>query len=120
MIRASIHVQRDSNETNDDLLRISETNVPGGDLFKITYKTPELQSAHRFHMARHLVGDFVSDLLKSLSLDTVPFESLQVTTCLQPTVVFHIADLESSETRHLIEDIIATAINTPCESVRSS
>ena len=119
MIRASIHIQRDSNEVNDDVLRICDTNVPGDEVFKMLYKTPELNSTHRFHLARHLVCDFVSDLLKSLSLDTVPFENVQVTSCLQPSVMFNIADLDTPTTRHLIEDIISRAINTPCVSVVS-
>jgi hypothetical protein len=119
MIRASIHIQRDSNEENDDVLRICDTNIPSGDVFKLLYKTPELGSAHRFHMARHLISGFVADLLKSLSLDTAPFENVQLTTCLQPAVLFHVSDLDRPETRHLIEDIIATAINTPCEIVGS-
>ena len=119
MILASIHIQRDSNEANDDILQICDTNAPHGGLYKLLYKTPELESAHRFHMARHLVSGFVSNLLKSLALDTAPFENVQVTSCLQPAVLFNIGDLDSSEMRHLIEDIISTAINTPCESARS-
>ena len=119
MIHATIHIQRDSDPENDDILHICDTNIPSGDVFKLVYKTPDLESPHRFHMARRLIGGFVLDMLKSLSLDTAPFEHVQVTSCLQPSVLFHVSDLDRLDTRDLIEGIIVTAINTPCEIVRS-
>lgn len=111
MRKASLYIQRSVNDTSqDDILDIYDSNHPTGDIYRLVYTTPELKKSRQFYMARHLVEDFVNDLLKSLAMDVEPFERVQVTTCLQPSVVFPVSDLDRTDVRHMIEDIITTAM----------
>ena len=111
MLKATIYIQRETgDESNDDILQIYDSNHPTGDIYRLVYTTPELKKSRQFYMARRLVTDFVNDLLKSLSLDVEPFERIQITTCIQPSVVFPVSDLDRTDVRHMIEDIVTTAM----------
>lgn len=113
MLKATLYIQRKiGDESQDDILRIYDSNYPSGDIYRLVYSTPELLKDRQFYMARSLVCNFVNDLLRSLSLDVEPFERVQVTTCIQPSVVFHTSDLDRRDNRHMIEDIITTAMRT--------
>jgi len=117
MLKSTFYIQRrEGRSSNDDVIRIYE-NDRYSELYQITYSTPEWKKEVRFHMGRHLVVNYISDLLKSLNHDTDPFEYIQVSTTIHPSVMYHISDLEKSDVRHLIEDMVTTAIRTPIQRV---
>lgn len=117
MLKATLYIQRKiGDDSQDDVLCIYDSNYPAGDIYRLVYSTPELRKDRQFYMARSLVADFVNDLLRSLSLDVEPFERIQVTSCIQPSVVFHTSDLDNIDNRHMIEDIITTAMRTEVSS----
>lgn len=117
MLKSTFYIQRkEGRSSNDDVIRIYE-NQRYPELYQIVYSTPEWKKEVRFHMGRHLVGNYINDLLKSLNYDTDPFEYIQVSTSIHPSIMYHISDLENSDVRHLIEDMVATAIRTPIERV---
>jgi hypothetical protein len=61
-------------------------------------------------MSRGSVMSYITDILKSLKYDVDPFDRVQVMTCLHPSVMYSVEDLESGIARRNIEDIIYTAL----------
>ena len=117
MILATLYVQRNPDRTSeDDVIRVYDSELP--DVYTVEYMTPETKKASRFYMSRTVLLHYIGDLLKSLKYDAVPFECVQVTTAIHPSVVYHVADLDSADVRHLIEDTVYNAIKTPLERVR--
>ena len=110
--RVTLYVQRDTNapdSSNDDVIRVYEDD-DYRDMYRLVYTAPDMQKDSTFYMTKSRVLTYVSDLLKTLSHDLVPFESIQVTTLIAPSVIYHVADLDRPEIRHLIEDSIDTAL----------
>ena len=118
MLAATLYVQRNPDRSSeDDIIRMYESDGMT-DVHLVEYSTPETKKSSRFYMSRKVLLDYVSDILKSLRHDTVPFECVQVTTAIHPSVVYHVADLDDPEVRHIIEDTVYNAIRTPVERVK--
>lgn len=64
-----------------------------------------------FFMDQQQVVRYVDDILQSLRMDVDPFENIQVTTRIHPAALFHVSDLDKCMTRHLILDMLDTAID---------
>jgi hypothetical protein len=117
MLKSTLYIQRrNGTSSNDDVIRIYE-NDRYSELYQIVYSTPEWKKEVRFHMGRHLITNYIGDLLKSFNHDTDPFDYIQISTSIHPSVMYHISDLGNPEVRHLIEDMVYTAIRTPIERV---
>lgn len=101
----TLYIQRTAESRGDDIVQISPSD-DYVDMFMIRYSTPELKKKRVFYMTRSKVLAYVSDLLKSLTHDIEPFEAVQVSTSIHPSVVYHVADLDDAEVRRLIEDMV--------------
>jgi hypothetical protein len=111
MLKATIYIQRNMSSRSDDTVYIYDT--PNcSEVYRVVYKTPESVLATQVYMGRSAVFSYVSDLLKSLTHDVVPFEHVQVNTCIHPSVVYHVSDLDSKDVRRLIENMIYDAAKT--------
>ncbi len=119
MLKVTLYVQRqDTREDKDDVIKIYE-DPDFLEMCRITYTTPELKKTSQFYMTRRLVTTYISDLLHSFVHDSDPFEYIQVTTAIHPSVNYHVSDLDSSHVRRLIEDMVYDAIKTPVERVKT-
>lgn len=113
MLKVTLYVQRKrGGEENDDIIKIYE-DPDFSDMCRVTYTTPELEKTNQFYMTRHLVSRYISDLLSAFVHDNDPFEYIQVTTAIHPSVNYHMSELDNSRVRYLIEDMVYDAIKTP-------
>lgn len=114
MLKATIYIQRTTgrDETDDDIIRIYDDDEYR-DTVRVVYSTPELAKNATFYFTIPRAITYISDLLKTLRHDSSPFEHVQVTTAIQPSVLYHVSDLDSSEVRYLIEDTVDTALRRP-------
>lgn len=115
MLKATIYLQRKTGE-GDDILKIYEDELYV-EMYRLVYEAPDIRKKNQFYLSRHLVGNYISDFLTSLRDDSDPFEYIQLSTVIHPTVLYHISDLERPATRHLIDDMITMAMRTPVEKV---
>lgn len=79
-------------------------------LYRVTYRTPELRNNKSFVTTESRVIDYLEDVLYGLSRDTAPFEHFQVSTCIHPSVIYHIADLYDEDMRRLIINMSTDAL----------
>ncbi len=101
----TLFIQRKADSRGDDIIRIS-CDDEYVDMYRIQYATPELKKKRVFYMTRSKVLAYVSDLLKSLTYDIEPFEAVQVSTIIHPSVVYHVSELDDIGCRRLIEDMV--------------
>lgn len=107
MLLASLYIISADNRP-DDVIRIQTTTSrrlmvvfePGEPGCKKTI----------FFMNSHCVMSYIDDILQSMRMDIDPFEELQVTTRIHPSVLFHVSDLDKRDTRHLILGMVETAL----------
>lgn len=114
MLKASLYFTRSGRgRAHDDVLHISE-NENSRELFDIVYKTPELRRSKRFTMSEKDVKAYLSNLIRMMSHDSDPFENLQLTTAIQPSIFFHMADAQ--ENVYVLLEMISTALRIDVES----
>lgn len=120
MLKATIFIQRKEGDgcQDDDLIRIYDVNGASG-ILRVVFTTPDLRKSRQFYMGQQVVMDYILDVLKSLQYDAVPFEFVQVSTTMHPSVVYHVSDLDVASVRHVIEDLVYTAIKTPVAEVKT-
>jgi len=114
MLKATLYIQRATNSTreNDDVINMYDDDEYR-DMIRVTYSTPELKKATEFYMTVPQTLQYLADTLKSLTHDAQPFEHVQVSTSLHPSVLYHVSDLDCCQVRHLIEDTVETALRRP-------
>jgi hypothetical protein len=114
MLKATLYIQRTDGRgpSSDDTIQIFEDETHH-DMARVVYSTPELAKNAEFYLPTSKAILYIRDTLKTLRHDTQPFESVQVTTRIHPSVLYHVSDLDDYEVRHLIEDTIETAIRLP-------
>jgi hypothetical protein len=114
MLKASLYFTRSGRgRAHDDVIHISE-NESSRELFDIVYKTPELRRSKRFTMPEKDVKAYLSNLIRMMSHDSDPFENLQLTTAIQPSIFFHMADAQ--ENVYVLLEMISTALRVDVES----
>jgi hypothetical protein len=114
MIKATIHFQR--NGVKDDILRIYDSDTEG--VVRVVMAPGDFKtSSNEFFISSSKAVRLVSDILRSLPYDVEPFEYIQITTELTPSILYHVTDIETSTVRHLIEDVIDNAIHTKVRRV---
>lgn len=118
--KVSLYIQKSRETPNDDdVISIYET-PDYSEMFRVVFKPGEYKERrNQFYMSRHVLQDYISDTLKSLNADSDPFEYVQVTTTHHPSVLYHVSDLENTQTRHMIEDMIMTAVRMPVDILKS-
>ena len=112
--RVTLYVQRkinDATSATDDIIRIFEDD-DYHEMYRVVYSAPDMKRKSTFYMTKTRVLTYVSDILKSLRYDAVPFEAVQVTPAIFPSVVYHVAELDDSNVRHLILDVVDTSLRS--------
>ena len=104
---------------NDEIIEIFEDDVHR-EMYRVSYKPADLtKKRYEFYLTESHTRVYVADLLKSLSMDSDPAEYIQITTRTGPSVLYQVADLQSSSIRWQIENMIDAAIRTDVEVVRT-
>jgi hypothetical protein len=121
MLKATLYIQRSTGRSSaeDDVIHMYDDDEYR-DMIRITYSTPELKKASEFYMTVPQTLQYLGDTLKTLTHDAQPFEHVQVSTSLHPSVLYHVSDLDCCQVRHLIEDTVETALRRPLFRVKKS
>lgn len=95
----------------DDILQLYD-DEEYFEMVRIVY-TPgdSTKTSNEFWLTRRDTFGYVSSILKSLESDTDPFEYLQVQTAIHPSIMYPVAEIEDTQTRWLVEDMIRDAIH---------
>lgn len=107
MIKATLFFTK-KNDTDDIITIRSSEVVP--DLYSVRFETPDMKTAKKFMISGDRVLDYVEDILYSLSRDTDPFEHIQLSTSIHPSVMYHVSDLDDRVIRKLIVTMIRDAM----------
>ena len=116
MNKCTIRLLRKNNE-KDDVIQIYD-DADFEEMYRINFRANDLKKTSEFYLDHGRTMSYISVILKSLSLDVDPFEQVQVETAMHPAVLYHISDLDDREVRHLIEDIVDTALRRPIEAIK--
>jgi len=110
MIRTTIYfTRRDAGQSQDDAIYIS-TNDESRELFDVVYKTPELKKGKSFTTTESHVLDYLADILRAVSVDSDPFENVQLMTAIHPSIFYHVIDLDNPSVRGDILAMVRTAL----------
>ena len=114
MLKATIYIQRKNTRgpEDDDVIRMYEDDEYC-EMIRITYSSPEMKKDNTFYLPISRTMRYLSDTLKTFRHDADPFEHVQVTTAIHPSVLYHVSDLDCRETRWLIEDMVEAALTRP-------
>lgn len=111
MLKATLYIQRSNAPSvdSDDIIRLYEDDDIR-EMVRIVYSTPELRKGTAMYVPAPRAMAYISDLLKTLRHDSQPFEYVQVTTAIHPSILYHVSDMDNYEVRHLIEDTVEVAL----------
>lgn len=119
MRRFSARINLTKEPERDDIVYFKRTDNP--DLIVVTYHPGESRStSYTFYATLSKVEDYIWNLLRSLDLDTDPFQKIQVTPKTGPAIIYEISDLSDSRTRNLIHSTIMYALETNVENESSN
>ena len=109
MYLSTIYLQKEG--SRDDIIRIarSETDT----MFTLEYAPGDLDTKYTTLMDRSRVSRYVRDLLVSLTMDTSPFDNIQVSTKIYPSIVYNISDLNDLDLCSVVEDSILSVLDVP-------
>ena len=106
MAKAILHFITKDNR--DDILRIFDDEVHC-DLYRVVFKPHDQVGSNEMSLGYEDLQDYVSTILKSMERDNDPFEYIQVTTMVHPSVMYHVCELENRDIRWHIEDMVFLA-----------
>jgi hypothetical protein len=118
MLKTTLRFLRQgSGADDDDIINIYSTNT-SLDLFRVVYTPGDSSSGIRYEsqMTRSSVLDYVSDILKGMRYDVDPFDRIQLSTDLHPSIMYCVEDMENVVTRRNIENMLYTSLR--CRVVR--
>lgn len=96
---------------NDDKVFFSPARgIPGS--FEVVYCPGDLETTYRFIMDLDKCSTYVHYLLKSLKNDSDPFEFLQVSTKIAPSIIYDIEELGNTRVRDFVEESIMLALTS--------
>lgn len=110
MAKATLHFITKDNR--DDILRIFDDDKHA-DMYRIVFKPHDAKGINEMYLNYHDLQDYVSTILKSLERDNDPFEYIQVTTQVHPSVLYHVCELEDRDVRWHVEDMVFLACRKP-------
>ena len=114
MLKASLYFTRSGRDhSDDDVIHIFE-NENSRELFDVQYITPDLRKSKRFTMPEKDIKTYLTNLIRMMSHDADPFENLQLTTAIQPSIFFHMADAQ--ENMYVLLEMIMTALRIDVET----
>lgn len=101
----------------DDIIQLFDDETYF-EMVRIVY-TPgdHLKKSNEFWLTRRDALSYVSRILKSLESDNDPYEYVQVQTAIHPSVMYPVVELERTQTRHLIEDMVMDAVHANVSQV---
>lgn len=94
---------------HDDQIRVSPYEGSHS-IFAVVYKTPDLNRDRRFLASFSGVLKYVEDILMSMRADIDPFEQIQLSTAIHPTVMFHVSDMDESVNRDIIMNMVGDSL----------
>lgn len=104
MLKATIHFV--SKDNTDDVLRIFDDDNYA-DIYRVVYNPYGTSTGpNETYLTYRDLQDYFSTILKSLERDSDPFEYIQITTPIHPSVMYHTCELENREIRWSVEDIV--------------
>lgn len=110
MIKAKLFFTRTGRE--DDIIQVFDDDEYI-EMVRIVYTPGEYTKAsNEFFLTRRDAMTYLSNILKSMTSDTDPFEFVELQTAMHPSVMYPIGELEETRTRWLLEDMIDQAIRT--------
>lgn len=116
MLKATVHLTRDTNHPGqDDVISISEVEDTR-DLFSVSFKTPDFTRKKVFITTEARVLDYIEDILASLEYDSDPFQFVQVHSAIHPAILYHTSDMDDIEIRTRILAMIRMALRMDVES----
>ena len=118
MLKVTLHIQRANAPSSEDDVIYMYDDDEFRDMVRIVYSTPDWKKSSEFFLPITKAVDYIHTTLKTLTHDSQPFEYLQVTTSIHPSVLYHVADLDDSEVRYLIEETIEAALRRPVSRVK--
>jgi hypothetical protein len=94
---------------HDDKITIVPYNG-SHDILEVTYYSPELKSGRRFLASFSTTLHYVEDMLTSMRHDAEPFENIQLLTAIHPSILYHVVDMDDSDVRDLIVNMVGDAL----------
>jgi len=119
MLKATIYIQRKNSsgaETDDKILFYDDSDYH--EMVRVVYSSPELRKDNAFYLTVPRAMGYLDDVLKTFRHDADPFEYVQVSTQIHPSVLYHVADLDCCSVRHLIVDTVEAAVTRPLQKVK--
>lgn len=119
MLKLTIRFQRKTGgQTTDDVLSIYDDDE-FYEMQRIEYKPGEYSSRQfQYFLEQDHTLTYLADLLKMLTFDADPFEYIQIDTPMHPSVLYHISELDTRETRWFLEDIFKTVLRRPIRTIK--
>jgi hypothetical protein len=118
MLKVTLNIQRPNGpSSSDDVIHMYDDDE-FHDMVRIVYSTPEWKKSSEFFLPTVKAMDYIHTTLKTLTHDSQPFEYVQVSTSIHPSVLYHVLDLDDGEVRYLIEDTIEAALRRPVSRVK--
>jgi hypothetical protein len=103
-------------ERPDDVLSVCPGDARNE--FRVTYKCGDWETRKNVTtMSYYELQRHIRNILNSLRYDTDPFERVQVLLPSAPSVFYHVSDLDNTEVRDLIYDMIDDALDSEIEVV---
>jgi len=103
-----------NDETTDDVLKF--INTPYHRMFRLTFSPGDGARRYDSYLTDTRAYDHVRSVLSSMKHDDVPFESVQVTTALQPSCMYHVSQLVDRDVIGGIMEAVWTALHEPVTS----
>lgn len=114
MFKANIRLLTSGKGPRDDeVINFREVEYEdGGRMFDVTYSSPDLKLTRSFVGPEYKVLQYLEDILSSVRHDTQPFEHIQVSTAIHPPILYHAMDMDDSDIRHLILNMVRDSLRT--------
>jgi len=113
-----IHLTRPDAASADDDVISFRTASENPDFIKVTVTYAATGTSEKsgfsssFVFSRTAAYEYAMTLVGSLIRDTDPFESLQLSSAMFPSVIYAVEDLEDDDVRTSIQEIVYSSLNT--------
>lgn len=107
-IKVLIFLTRNQCLNKDDVLTVFQKNDTH--FLTVKYRPGDGSRIRSFDMSERETMTYLSDIFKSLEYDTDPFDKIQLTTSIHPSVLYEVATLGDKDVRYRMEDMIQDAL----------
>ncbi len=111
--RVTIFLTRkgDDRTTRDDVISVWE-NATTPAVFTVKYRPGDGDRTRMFYMCEKETMSYLSSMFKSLDYDTDPFDKIQITTAIHPSIIYDVAAVADAQVRYAMEDMIEDSLHT--------